>query len=295
MREKDPPAEQRMAARAARQHGNVTREQLIQADITSSAIGRRVHKGLLIPQYPGVYRVGHAAPSTKASYMAAVLAAGDGALIAGRAAAHLMRVLKGSPPPPEVIAPKQKRIKGLQTKCGHVDPRDATKQHGIPCTTVARTLVDLAAELHEHALARACHEAMVLHRLQPEDVEGVLGRMPNATGAATLRSILRGDTKISLSKLESRFLEVLEEHGLDLPETNRRVGGRYVDCRWPKRRLTVELDSYRYHASRHAWEQDRKRERQARARGDDFRRYTWDDVNDNVRALVRELRPVIAA
>ena len=64
------------------------------------------------------------------------------------------------------------------------------------------------------------------------------------------------------------------KNGLALPETNRVAGGRRVDCRWPERRLTVELDGYRYHRSRHAWEQDRRREREARARGDEFRRYT---------------------
>ena len=51
-----------------------------------------------------------------------------------------------------------------------------------------------------------------------------------------------------------------------------------MDCHWPGRRLTVELDGYRYHSSRHAWEQDRRREREARARGDEFRRYTYGDV-----------------
>jgi hypothetical protein len=202
-------------------------------------------------------------------------------------------LLNGAPPPPEVSAPKKKRIKGLETRQAKVDPRDITKHKGIPCTTPARTLVDLAADLPEAALAKAVHEAMVIHRLEPEHVEEVLARMRNAKGAGTLRDILRGDTKISLSKLESRFLQVLEAHGLPLPDTNRRVGGRYVDCRWPEHNLTVELDSYRYHRSRHAWEQDRKRERQARARGDDFRRYTWDDVNGGVRGLIRELEPVL--
>jgi hypothetical protein len=68
--------------------------------------------------------------------------------------------------------------------------------------------------------------------------------------------------------------------------------GRGVDCRWPERRLTVELDSYTYHSSRHAWEQDRAREREARARGDEFRRYTTADVN-HPRLLLQELRDLL--
>ena len=75
----------------------------------------------------GVYRVGHRAPSTEATYLAAVLAAGEGALISGRAAAHLLGILKGTAPPPEVIAPTQRRIEGVAThRCRSLDARDAT-------------------------------------------------------------------------------------------------------------------------------------------------------------------------
>lgn len=63
-----------------------------------------------------------------------------------------------------------------------------------------------------------------------------------------------------------------------------------MDCRWPEHRLTVELDSYRYHHSRHAWELDRRREREARARGDEFRRYTYGDVFEDPRLMLGELR-----
>jgi hypothetical protein len=78
-----------------------------------------------------------------------------------------------------------------------------------------------------------------------------------------------------------------------LPQTNRPAGSRRVDCRWPEQRLTVELDSYRYHQSRHAWEQDRHREREAHARGDDFRRYTYGDVFDDPRMMLAELRALL--
>ena len=281
---------------ASDQRGAITRAQLLDLGLRSSAIGRRVEKGLLIPEYPGVYRVGHTAPSIEAKYMAAVLAVGDGAALAGRAAAHLMKLLKGAPPPPEVIAPTQRLIEGIRTpRARNLDRRDTCIYQGIPCTTVPRTLVDLAATLDEADLARAVHEASVRYRTRPEQIEAVLQRRPTAKGAAALRRILRGDTKLILSKLEERFLGLLAEHGLELPETNTHVDGRLVDCRWPRRKLTIELDSYRYHATRHAWEQDRKREREARRRGDDFRRFTWGDVFEDPRALIDELRPILGA
>jgi very-short-patch-repair endonuclease len=160
-------------------------------------------------------------------------------------------------------------------------------------TTVPRTLVDLAAELPEDQLARACHEAGVRHGTGPVLVEAVLDRRPKTPGAAKLRRILRGDIRVTLSKLEARFLERLSDARLSLPQTNRLAGSRRVDCRWPEHRLTVELDGYRYHHSRHAWEQDRHREREARARGDEFRRYTYGDVFEEPSLMLAELQALL--
>jgi hypothetical protein len=175
-----------------------------------------------------------------------VLACGDGALLSGRAAAHLFGLLKGAAPPPEVITKTERRIKHVRThRCRRIDRRDATAWHRIPVTTVPRILVDLAAELPDDELARACHDGGVRHRTTPAQVDAVLARRPKAPGAGTLRRILRGDVPVTLSKLEARFLALLEKAGLPLPDTNRPAGGRRVDCRWPAHRLTVELDGYR--------------------------------------------------
>ena len=120
-------------------------------------------------------------------------------------------------------------------------------------------------------------------------MEAVLARRPTNPGARKLRHIIRGDAHVTLSKLEAHFLELLRNEGLPLPVTNREASGRRVDCRWPEHRLTVELDGYRFHNSRHSWEQDRHREREARARGDDFRRYTWGDVEEDPTLMLRDL------
>jgi very-short-patch-repair endonuclease len=98
---------------------------------------------------------------------------------------------------------------------------------------------------------------------------------------------------VTLSPLEDAFLALLREEGLPLPRTNRPAGTHRVDCRWPDPRLTVELDSYTFHHSRHAWEQDRRRAREARARGDEFRRFTWGDVTEDTRYLRSELRGLL--
>jgi very-short-patch-repair endonuclease len=245
--------------------------------------------------YPGVYRVGHAAPSVEADYMAAVLACGEGAVLAGPAAAFLLGLSRRRrAPKPLVIARTKRRITGIETEHARkMDPRDIVTWKGIPVTTPARTLVDLAAVVSAEDLARAMHQADVLHGTTPDDVEAVLQRRPRRKGAATLREVVWGDQGRTLSKLERAFIRLLKANDLPLPKTNRPAGGRFVDCRWPEHKLTVELDSYRYHRSRHAWELDRKRERQAYARGDQFRRFTWGDVVEHPRPTLDELNAVL--
>jgi very-short-patch-repair endonuclease len=276
-------------------HGVVARRELLRAGITRGEIEQRLRSGALIAVFRGVYRVGHTAPSLEARYLAAVRACGEGAVLSGRAAGHLWGLLKGAPPPPEVTAPTERRVTGVKTTRARRAERKVTRWHGVPVISVAETLVDLASVLDEEQLARACHEAEVRHHTAPEHVEAILARRPNVPGAGKLRRVLRGDVKVSLSKLESAFLALLRKHRLALPETNRRAGGRRVDCRWPELRLTVELDSYRYHSSRYAWEQDRRREREAHARGDQIRRYTYADVAEDPKPMLTELRGLLRA
>jgi very-short-patch-repair endonuclease len=274
---------------ARRQHGVVTRKQLLAAGISKAEIRRRLEKKALLREHPGIYRVGHKAPSIEARYLAAVLACGDGAVLSGEAAGYLWGLVKGTAPPPEVTAPTKRRVKGVRTRRARRGEIEATTHHGIPITTVPRTLVDLSSLLQSADLARACHEAGVLHRTTPRHVEAVLEHRPNTPGARRLRRVMRGDEHVTLSRLERKFLKRLREAGLPEPVTNRMASEKRVDCRWPQHSLTVELDSYRFHNSRHAWELDRRREREAHGRGDDFRRYTHDDVFEHPDQMLGEL------
>jgi hypothetical protein len=283
-----------LARLASRAHGIVTRAELLDAGVSDGEIEHRIRTGALIRQHRGVYRVGHRAPSTEATYLAAVRACGVGAVLSGLAAAHLHGLIKGRAPEPEVTAPNDRRVEGLRTTRARRGPIETTRVHGIPVTTVARTLVDIAGRLFEDELARACHEAGVRYRTTPRQVQAVLERRPRSPGARTLWRIMAGDVKVSLSGLEKRFLQVLREAGLPLPITNRRAGVRRVDCRWPEHALTVELDSYRFHNTRYAWEQDRRREREAHSRGDEFRRYTHDDVFERPGPMLRELTALVS-
>jgi very-short-patch-repair endonuclease len=295
MRPEVRSVEHQVARIAGRQHGVVTQGQLLEAGLSGGGVKRRVAKGRLHRVHRGVYRVGHRAPSTEAWYMASVLACGEKAVLSGRAAAFLFGLTKGKAPAPEVTAVADRRVAGVLTRrVRHLDGREVALYRGIPITSVPRTVVDLAGCLSLDALAGACHEAEVRHRINALAVDAVLARRPNAPGAGKLKEIFHGEVRVTLSELERRFLLLLQSNRVPLPETNRRVDGIYVDCRWPEYRLTVELDSYRYHHTRHAWEQDRRRDRQARARGDELRRYTYRDVTEDQAPMLAELRALLS-
>ena len=275
-------------------HGVVTRREMLGAGLTRHEIEFRIGTGSLIPIHRGVFRVGHAAPSLEARYLAAVKACGNHSLLAGWAAAHLLGLLRRPPSLPEVLTPSQRRPHGVLTRrARRTDLGDGTVWRGIPVTTVPRTLVDLAGVLAETDLSRAVHEADVRFQVTPDAVEEILARRHNWPGVRRLRRVLCGDVPVTLSRLESAFIAAVRDSGLPLPETNRPAGGRRVDCRWPEHHLTIELDGYRYHRSRHSWERDREREREARARGDEFRRYTWTDVSEKPGPMLTDLRSLL--
>lgn len=264
---------------------------MLRSGLSRRQIKVRADRGTLIRQYRGVYRLGHAAPSVEADYLAAVLACGEGALLCGKPAAYLWKLVFGEAPAPEAATLGERRVPGVLTRRRKV--LQGVYRHGVPVVSVPETLVDLAAVFTPPAMARACHEAGVRYRTTPRQVEAVLSRRPNTPGARALRTVMSGSVPVTASVLERRFLFLLRRHGLPPPETNRPAGTFRVDCRWPAHAVTVELDSYRFHNTRQAWERDRRREREAHARGDEFRRYTYGDVLDEPASLLAELSALL--
>lgn len=280
-----------IASLAATSHGVVTRALLLRRGVTRRQLERRLARGTLIRVHRGVYRVGHAAPSVEASYLAAVLACGEDALLGGRAAAWLQRLLGGPPPAPRVWARGAARVPGVVVRRARdVAGWERASYRGVPCTSVARTLLDLAAGLPLDDLALAAHRAWTENRVGGEQVAAILARHPKAPGRAKLRAVALGEAPVTIGELERRFRRRLREAGLPMPDQSNRVVGSFrVDCRWVTERLTVELDSFGFHNSRVAWERDHRRAREAYARGDEHRRYTYADVLEDPAAMLAEL------
>jgi very-short-patch-repair endonuclease len=168
-------------------------------------------------------------------------------------------------------------------------PDDTTCNGRFPTTTVARTLLDLAARYNHRALLRALAEAEFQHDLRPADVEGTLRR--GHAGSANLRAALHahvpghGEAK---SRLERRFRALLVRRGIELPLRNEPVGRWTVDCLWPDRRVVVELDGGQ-HDRPHQADVDRDRDLWLRRNRFVARRYGSRQIDERPDDVIADL------
>src|SRR4051794_31287376 len=134
MRGSDEKADREIGRQAGRAFGLVRRRPLMRAGVTKAEIEQRLRSGVLLREYRGIYRVGHRAPSVEASYLAAVWACGEKALLGGCAAGFHWGLLRGKAPRPETIAPTRRCVKGVKTSQRRLVQEDGTIRHGIPIT-----------------------------------------------------------------------------------------------------------------------------------------------------------------
>jgi very-short-patch-repair endonuclease len=253
----------------------VTRAQLLELGVGAPAIDYRVKVGRLIGVQRGVYAVGHRPPSMLARAMAAVLACGCGAALSHASAGVLWEMVPRWSAPIEVTAPGDRRPRGIRVhRSPGLPDRDVTTHFGIPVTSPARTVLDLAARLDDQALARAVNEARLRGWLRLEDLAELLVRSP---GRATLRlwpfvEHADGPTR---SVFEDAFLAFVDRHGLPRPEVNQQIAGYEVDMLWREQRLIVELDSRTHHDGDEPFERDRDRDADLLAAGFPVVRVTW--------------------
>jgi very-short-patch-repair endonuclease len=274
----EPPLNAQLARLAALQHGVVTAKQLADHGLGRPGIAKRVERGTLHRVHRGVYAVGHPRLETKGLWMAAVLAAGKGAALASLSAAALWEISRWTPDEIFVIAPGHKRSRTdfrLQT-CRNLDRRDVTYEHGIPVTTVARTLVDLTEILDAPKLANVIHEAAYRRRFDEPATRAAIARANGRARLARLEQALELNARGSAgtkSALEDRFLAHVREAGLPEPEINVKVEGIEVDALWGRR--VVEIDGPGHQRPRTRRE-DAQRDAKLRAAGYDVVRVTTD-------------------
>jgi very-short-patch-repair endonuclease len=268
-------ADARIAAIAARQHGVATTAQLVEAGIDKDGIAWRGNTGRLHRLHRGVYAVGHRSLSLRGRWLAAVLAAGDGAVLSHVSAAALWEFLRPIQGPTHVTvaaAVRRKTRPGLQFhRSRTLIPSQITRRHGIAVTTPARTVEDIRGTIDPYLFRRALRQAELAGH-----------RVPHLSA-----------TKRTRSDLELLFLALCDEHDLRRPLVNHCVHGYRVDFFFVDHRVAVETDSWNYHRGSVAFEDDHGRELALRAHGLTVRRYTGDQLEAASEAVVADLREAL--
>jgi very-short-patch-repair endonuclease len=285
---------------AARQRGVVTRAQLLEIGLTRDAIDNWVKSARLHSLYRAVYLLGHARPMEGARELAAVLASGPDAVLSHGSAARMWRLLSVEAADVDVTVPGRdcRSRPGIRMhRVAALDRRDVRKLGGIPITTPARTILDLAAAVSSRELERALSEAQA-RRLAPRNqLLPLLARCSGRPGARALRALIEEGSAAALtrSEAEERLLALIRAAELPAPEVNTRIGRHEVDFLWRDHGLIVEVDGFRFHSSRSAFERDRLRDAELGGMGYRVMRITWRQIVDGPEALIARITKALAA
>jgi very-short-patch-repair endonuclease len=283
---------------ARRQHGVITRAQLLQLGYTRHAIQHRLATGRLHAIHRGVFVVGRPELGVPGRCMAAVLACGPTALISHQTAGELwgIRAHGGRPIDVSVPAGATRAVQGIRLhRRRSLGDRDRAVHYGIPVTSPIRTLVDLATRLTEPQLEAAVNEADKLGPVDPERLRGTLKWMTRQRGVPALRRLLdRRIFRLTDSELERRFLRLVSSAALQMPETGREINGFRVDFFWRELGLVVETDGLRYHRTPSQQARDRRRDQIHAAAGLTTLRFTHAQVRFEPGYVRQTLLRVIA-
>lgn len=237
--------------------------------------------------------------------MAAVLACGPGAVLSHRSAAELWGLLRPAGRfAIDVTAPgrRGRAPDGINAhRHGSLQAPDRTSVQGIPCTSVARTLLDMAGGVPAHELRGSIAEAEVQRLLDLAAVHEVMDRSRGRRGVARLRlAVDELDPQIALTRreLERRFLALCRRAGLPSPAVNVPLelddGVLVPDFLWREARLIVETDGRQFHDTASAFEHDRRRDQRLTLAGWRVIRCTWRQVVREPAEVGRTVRALLA-
>jgi very-short-patch-repair endonuclease len=300
MAEVSNTAMRRLGPIAAKQEGLVTTRQLRAAGLTSEAVSRWVATGRLHPVHRTVFALGRPTGGPRARLRAVALACGPGTLISHRSAAWLLGLRE--------VDPAGRKIDGIRVHLvPYPAPSEVRTAYGIPCTTVARTIVDLAGTQGVDQLRDAVAMAATRRVLDIAAVDAVLAKSSRRRGVPTLRAVIdewrpvaeRAKHSTFRSLFEAKLLPLIAAAGLPLPAVNAKVRTAErileVDLLWATERLVLEADSRKFHAIELAFEEDHKRTRELIGAGYEVLRATWREVEDEPDAVFAVLRARLRA
>jgi very-short-patch-repair endonuclease len=252
-----------IARLATRQGGVASRAQLERLGLSKSGVSARIARGVLHPVHRGVYAVGHPVVPAQGREHAAVLACGPGTTRSHRSAGRSWDLRAWSGVVEVTAGPGRRSRPGILVHRHRLDARDVVVRDGLPVTTLARTLFDLAEVLTLEQWGRAWETAERMGALDVRALRDVARRSPGRRALALVLPRLGAPhlpgAEATRSPLEVDFLRWAAERlaAFPPPQVNARVLGYEVDAHWPQARVVVELDSVAHHLDPVAFERDR--------------------------------------
>ncbi len=291
--------ERTIGAIAGAQDNIVTREQLIGAGVGRGAISYRARAGVIHRLHRCVYLVGHAPPTLAGRARAAVLACGGNSVLSHRSAAELWGLLSEHDGEVDVtvIGRNPGRHPGIHVhRMAELDPGELKDVRGIPLTSPARTICDVAGAGLSHEAEHALEQARVERLVTDRQLRQVIERAPTRAGSALIRMLLDSENGAGYtrSKAERTMRALVRSAELPQPLVNVQLHGFLVDFLWPSERLVVEVDGYEFHNDRAAFERDRRRDQILTAAGYRVIRVTWRQLRDEPVAVIARLAQALA-
>jgi hypothetical protein len=288
---------------ASKQFGIVTRADLATTEVSWKWLRGRLATGEWNRVHRGVFRLGCNRPTLEEREFAALVAAGEGAVLSHTSAARRLGLAVPKDEKDEsvqVTIPESRKakVRGARVwRSRSLSPRDVTTHRHLRMTNLARTMIDLASVLDDGSL-RACFDSAVRQdKANATWISRMLNRHgPGRRGVGRLRALVeeyRQGDEVPDSVLESLGVELARATGRK-PKLHWDVveGGRHlaeVDLAWPELRLCVEFDGWKTHGTRAAFVRDRARDRALFPLGWTVLRYTWQDVMNDPDAIVDQL------
>jgi very-short-patch-repair endonuclease len=292
--------EQRIAQIAALQRGRIARHQLRAAGISNSTVARMIERGQLRREIHGVYAVGYCDRGLVTTQTVALLACRPGALLSHLSAAELWGLLPSATArvveitiagrrtghPPGVTVHRTRRLHRTEVRT----------RRQLPVTSPARALLDVADRLPERMLERAIDTGIEHNVVRLSEIQAVITRNPGRHATTILSELLgeRTGSTYSRSETEERALKALREANIPQPEMNVPLFGYIADFYWRRYGVVLEVDGYRYHSTKTAFERDRRKDAVFTANGLDVVRVSRDQIVHETLMVIALLATAIA-
>jgi Protein of unknown function (DUF559) len=298
-----PSVEHEISRVAGDQHNVIALGQLRELGLGEDAARKRVARARWRQEYTGVFAVSAAALTREGRWKAAELACAVNAAVCHRSSAALRGLRPDSRRVSDVMTPtgRGRGVTGIVPHRGVLLERDIETIDAIRCTSLARTLLDLAEVLDRRGLERAIDQAEILQVLDMNAINDVLERANGRRGAPLLKRVLdehHAGSTMTKTDIEELFLKICDAAGVALPEVNvwLPIPGEewQVDFLWRQQRLIVETDGRETHGTRQAFERDRARDQRLTLEGWRVIRFTWRQILNEPARVAATLRALLA-